>query len=108
MVFPSALALRSDRQSMAKLLRMAGHIHGEVVLTRIAPIGIFEFVYTIAGVINAVAFLQEVDFTIERQPKSAALDCNILPRAGIVRQKGSGVYAGGDSRPHELKLHIRE
>jgi hypothetical protein len=43
---------------MPKLLRMTGYVHGQVVLTTIAPVGVLEFVDTVTGVINAVAFVQ--------------------------------------------------
>lgn len=62
---------------------------------------------TVTGVVYAVAFLQEVDSAVDRQPERAALDRDILPRAGIVGQKGPGVYTTGQRRPHELELHIR-
>src|SRR5713226_5384922 len=85
---------------------MPGYVHGEVVLATIAPVGVLEFVDTITGVINAIAFLQQIDFAVERQTKRAALYRDILPRAVIVRQKSPCVYTRIQGRPNELEFHI--
>jgi hypothetical protein len=107
MLFPSALVFDGRRWPMPKLLRMAGYVHCQVVLTTIVLVGVLEFVDTVTGVINAVAFLQKVDFAVQRQPKRSAFHCDILPGTAIVGQKCPSVYTGGQGRPHELKLHLR-
>jgi len=58
---------------MPKLLRVAGYVHGQIVLTTIPPVWVFKLMDTITGVINAVTFLQKVDYAVEAQPKCSAL-----------------------------------
>ena len=84
----------------------SSNIHREIVHTFAAP-RIAEAVMTVAVVVDAIARVEQMDGSINREPECSALDGDVFPRAESMRIKQSGIHACLDASAHKFKLNSR-